>query len=55
METTKGQTMETEITQYIKNAVKFFEGQEYGGEPTSREEAIEIIREIVENALNDLV
>jgi len=46
--------MENDIKEFIKNAVRFFEGQEYFNEPTSLREAIEIVREIANNVLDEL-
>jgi ABC-type sugar transport system substrate-binding protein len=52
--TTKGINVDNEIKDIIKNAVRFFEGQEYIGHPTTLDEAIEIVQSIVEDALAEL-
>lgn len=46
--------MENEIKDLIKNAVKFFKDQEYMGEPTTLDEAIEIVRDIVNDTLEEI-
>ena len=46
--------MDNEIKDIIKNAVRFFEGQEYMDHPTTLDEAIEIVQSIVEDALAEL-
>lgn len=45
--------MENDIKEFIKNAVRFFEGQEYMDYPTTLEEAVEIVRTIVNDTLDD--
>jgi len=51
--TTKGHNVENDIKEFIKNAVRFFEGQEYMDYPTTLEEAVEIVRTIVNDTLDD--
>lgn len=46
--------MDNEIKDLIKNAVRFFEGQEYMDHPTTLDEAIEIVRNIANDALDEL-
>lgn len=46
--------MEVDIEQFIKNAVRFFEGQEYMDYPTTLEEAVEIVRSIVNDTLDKI-
>jgi hypothetical protein len=43
--------IEKAIEKVIKQAVEYFDGADYRGEATSRDEAIEIVRNIIEDAL----
>lgn len=46
--------MNNEIKDLIEKAVHFFEGQEYMDYPTTLDEAIEIVRDIVNDALDEV-
>ena len=43
-----------EIKEFIKKAVRSITGLEYIGEPTTLDEAVEIVRDIVNDALAEV-